>query len=140
MRVLIVDDNADEANALDAIFSTCGHGTRVARSGAEALEVAQTFVPDAAFIELDMPTMSGFELARRLRSMPRWLTVPLLAISGAQRTEDEHRAVQAGFDDHLVMPSSIERLEDTLRGAAQHMVSRRVHRVPFRTVARSASA
>jgi len=140
LRVLIVDDNADEANALDAIFATWGHGTRVARGGAEALEIARALVPDAAFIKLDMPTMGGFELARRLRSMPRWLTVPLVAISGAQRTEDELRAVQAGFGDHVAMPASLERLEDALQGAAQHVVRSRIHRVASRAAARSASA
>ncbi len=103
-RVLIVDDNADAAAMLCDVLALDGHEVRVAASGAEALQIVGTFRPDAAFLDIGMPGMSGYELARRLRELPQFAGVTLVAITGWGRDEDRRQSSEAGFDRHLTKP------------------------------------
>lgn len=90
-----------------------GHEVRAVYTGPAALEVAATFVPDVALIDLGLPGLDGYEVARRLRALPSLQATVLVALSGYGRDEDRRRAQAAGFDHHLtkpVDPSAIDRL------------------------------
>jgi PAS domain S-box-containing protein len=116
LRVLIVDDNEDAAGLLVEALSILGHDVRSANDGLKSLEVVEAFVPDVAFLDIGLPVMDGYELARRLRSNPRLAKTRLVAITGYGQESDRRRSSDAGFDLHLVKPVTVERLESVLRG------------------------
>ncbi|HEY2591547.1 MAG TPA: PAS domain S-box protein [Steroidobacteraceae bacterium] len=115
-RVLIVDDNQDAANSLAMLLACEGHETAAVYSGSEALERVRAFQPDVALLDIGLPVMDGYELARRLRAMPESRGVRLVALTGYGQTEDHQRTREAGFDDHLVKPVDVPALERTLAG------------------------
>ena len=115
-RILIVDDNADAAESLALLLGCSGHTTHVALSSEDALERVEAFAPQVALLDIGLPRMDGYELARRLRSMPSLRAVRLIALTGYGQAEDRERALDAGFDDHLVKPVDLLALERTLAG------------------------
>ena len=113
LRILVVEDNIDTAESFVALLEVQGHEIRVAPSGAAALDLASRFVPDVAFIDIGLPGLDGYEVARRLRALPDFRPTVLIALSGYGREEDKRRALEAGFDHHLtkpVDPTAIDRL------------------------------
>jgi len=120
-RVLIVDDNVDAADSLAMLLSFQSHTTEVVYSGKDALERFETFRPEVALLDIGLPEMDGYELARRLRAMPQFNEVRLVALTGYGRTKDHQRTQAAGFDDHLVKPVDFSALSRTLvRTATSH--------------------
>jgi PAS domain S-box-containing protein len=113
-RILIVDDNADSAHSLALLLTLSGHTTRVALSSEEALAGAVSFEPQVALLDIGLPRMNGYELARRLRRAPNLAAVRLIALTGYGQTEDRERALAAGFDDHLIKPVDLSALERAL--------------------------
>jgi CheY-like chemotaxis protein len=114
-RVLIVDDNVDAANALAALLRQERHTVEVSHSGAAALEVARTFQPQVALVDLGMPGMNGFEVAERLRAALDG--VVLVAVSGYSGDESRRRARAAGFDEYVVKPFDPRAFEELSRRA-----------------------
>ncbi len=112
--VLIVDDNEDAASLLAEVLTELGCDVHVANDGPEALRLATTVVPDVAVLDIGLPVMDGHELAGRLRSMPSWQRVRLIALTGYGREEDRHRSFAAGFDRHLVKPIDLAVIEHEL--------------------------
>ncbi|OLL28202.1 hybrid sensor histidine kinase/response regulator [Burkholderia sp. SRS-W-2-2016] len=109
LRMLVVDDNRDAADSLAMLCESEGHAARVAYSSAEALDVAPPFAPDVALLDIGLPDIDGYELAKQLRR--KGDTKPLLiAITGYGQTEDRLRAQAAGFDYHFVKPVNIDSL------------------------------
>ncbi len=109
-RVLIVDDEGDVADSLQQLLKALGHEVQVAANGSAALDRVQTFKPEIALLDLGLPGMDGYKLARRLRDeLPE---VVLIAITGYQADSDRLKA--AGFDHHMIKPISIERLSRLL--------------------------
>jgi PAS domain S-box-containing protein len=109
LRILIVDDNRDAADSLTMLCESEGHATRAAYSSVEALDAAGQFRPDVALLDIGLPDIDGYELARRLRAKGE--TSPLLiAITGYGQAEDRLRAQSAGFDYHFVKPVNIDSL------------------------------
>jgi CheY-like chemotaxis protein len=104
-RVLVVDDNRDGADALAMTLQFSGQTARVAYDGASALATAQAFRPDIAVLDIGMPGMDGYELARRLRAEPWSKDLVLIALTGWGQQHDRDRASQAGFDHHLTKPA-----------------------------------
>jgi signal transduction histidine kinase/ActR/RegA family two-component response regulator len=116
LKILVVDDNRDAAETLAEVLSGAGHRVRVAFDGPSAIALAQEFGPDLAFLDIGLPVMDGYELARRLRALPNDLAaLRLVAVTGYGQPSDRERAHAAGFDAHLVKPVSLE--------AALHQVS-----------------
>lgn len=113
-RVLVVDDNADVANALAMLLRSFGAEARAAYSGAEALAKVKEFKPDIAFIDLGMPGMDGYEVARALRATPEGKEAILLALSGWGGDEHRKRGLEAGFDRHIIKPIDADELADLL--------------------------
>jgi CheY-like chemotaxis protein len=103
-RVLIADDNRDAADSLGMLLGLAGHEVRIAHSGQTALSLAQVFRPDTALLDIGMPDLSGYEVARQLRREPWGAGIRLIALTGWGQTDDRRRAHEAGFDHHLTKP------------------------------------
>jgi CheY-like chemotaxis protein len=115
-RILVVDDNADAAISLAMLLELEGHETRVAHSGADALAAMAEFSPNYVFLDIGLPDLSGYEVARRMRAMTGLRTVArLIALTGWGSDEDRRQAVAAGFDAHLVKPVDPAELTAALR-------------------------
>jgi CheY-like chemotaxis protein len=103
-RVLIVDDNCDSVETMEMVLARSGYDVRVAYDGAQALEAARSFVPDVGLIDIGLPGMDGYEVARRLRAKMPAEKLRLVAVTGYGQEADRQCAIQAGFDAHLVKP------------------------------------
>src|SRR5262249_4803970 len=103
-RVLVVDDNVDAADSLGLLLKLAGHLVRVAHDGPTALVVAQAFHPQVVLLDIGMPDMDGYEVARQLRKQPELQPALLVALTGWGQDTDRRRSIEAGFDIHLVKP------------------------------------
>jgi PAS domain S-box-containing protein len=110
-RVLVADDNKDAADALAMLLELGGHEVRVAHGGRDALSLAQTFRPDVALLDIGMPELNGYEVAKELRREPWGSRMCLIALTGWGQDEDRQRAKDAGFDRHLTKPVDTDALE-----------------------------
>ncbi|WP_139144746.1 response regulator, partial [Janthinobacterium sp. HH100] len=106
-RVLVVDDNVDAAETLAAVLDMMGHATHVAHDGAQALAVAPQFLPDVIFLDIGLPGMNGYEVARALRRIPAGAKVVLVALTGWGAENDRSQSSAAGFDHHLTKPANL---------------------------------
>lgn len=113
-RVLLADDNVDFAESLAMILQMMGHEVRLAHDGVEAVAAAGEFAPDFAFLDIGLPRLNGYELARRLRDMPATRQSVLVAVTGWGQEDDKRRAREAGFDLHLVKPVEPDQILDIL--------------------------
>jgi two-component system, chemotaxis family, CheB/CheR fusion protein len=119
-RILVVDDNVDGAESLAMLLEHEGHAVRSAKDGAEALAMAVAFHPDVVLLDIGLPGMSGYEVARNLRGSRGTSKALLIATTGYGQPEDVERAKAAGFDHHVVKPVSLEKLLGLVsEGAAQ---------------------
>jgi CheY-like chemotaxis protein len=119
-RVLVVDDNADAADSLAMMLQLASHEVQSVYTAHAALEQLGPFNPDLVLLDIGLPQMDGYEVARRIRAQRK--SVFLVAVSGYGQAEDKRRAQDAGFDAHFVKPldiASLERLLDNL-GRVQH--------------------
>jgi CheY-like chemotaxis protein len=119
LRVLVVDDNLDAAESLVALLEVLGHTTAVAHDGMQGLEAAREFVPDLVFLDIGLPGMSGYEVARAIRRTAALREVVLIALTGWGAQSDQQQSHEAGFDQHLTKPVSLEALEQALAAAAR---------------------
>ncbi len=113
-RVLVVDDNRDAAETLADGLRALGHEVFVAHDGPSALELAARVVPDLAFLDIGLPVMDGYELARRLHETPQLASVSLVALTGYGQAGDRRRSRVAGFHEHLVKPVDLSRIVSLL--------------------------
>jgi two-component system CheB/CheR fusion protein len=110
LRVLVVEDNRDSAESLRLLISMQGHDVNVAFSGLEGVAMARKSRPDVVICDLGLPGLDGFGVAQAIRKDPLLARAKLIAVTGYGRFEDEQRAIQSGFDTHLVKPADPERL------------------------------
>jgi len=115
-QILLVDDNEDARLLLADVLEAFGHRVKAAADGPEALALLEVFKPDVAILDIGLPGMDGYELATRIRDMPRHQNLRLLALTGYGQPDDATRTRDAGFDVHLVKPIDVQRL-------LQHVVS-----------------
>ncbi len=116
MRVLVVDDNPDAGDSLAMILEVLGAEVRVARSGAEAIDMFGVYRPSVVLLDIGMPGMNGYEVARALRTRFPEHAATLVALTGWGQEDDRRRAREAGFDHHLVKPADLDVLQHLLRG------------------------
>jgi CheY-like chemotaxis protein len=114
LSVLVVDDNEDAATLLADVLESLGYATRIAHDAPEVLQFASDYVPDVALVDIGLPAMDGYELARRLRELPAWHAVRMYAVTGYGLESDRERSKAAGFDQHLVKPLSLAAIEQFL--------------------------
>jgi|GEM_PF-209352 len=114
LRLLVVDDNQDAGVSLAMLLKLQGHEVRVAHSGPAAMEMMKGYVPHAVFLDIGMPGMDGYEVARWLRQQPGLENVVLAALTGWGQQEDRRRTSAAGFDYHLVKPPEPKAIEEVL--------------------------
>jgi CheY-like chemotaxis protein len=112
-----VDDNRDAAVSLATLLRLQGHDVRIAHDGPSALGIASSFLPNLVFLDLGMPEMDGYEVARRMRQHPGLKNVVLAALTGWGQAEDRLRTAAAGFDHHLVKPPDPKTLEGVLNSS-----------------------
>jgi signal transduction histidine kinase/ActR/RegA family two-component response regulator len=114
LRVLVVDDNRDSAETLGVLLQTMGIDNRVAFSGEDALAAVAEAAPNAIFLDIGMPGMDGYEVARRIRARPDGARIRLVALTGWSQASDQARTRAAGFDFHMSKPADFDELERIL--------------------------
>jgi two-component system, sensor histidine kinase len=114
LRVLVVDDNRDAADALSMLLASQGHETRIAYGGASALEIAEEFQPETVFCDLGMPGVDGFDVATRLRNDQERAAPLLVALTGWGTDEDKRKTREGGFDFHVTKPITFEDVDRIL--------------------------
>jgi CheY-like chemotaxis protein len=102
--VLLVDDNPDLVEPLCKLLTQIGHEVEAAADAPSALRIVQSFTPDIAFLDIGLPVMDGYELARQLRRLSSCATMPLVAVTGYAQEDDRRRAFESGFTEHLSKP------------------------------------
>jgi CheY-like chemotaxis protein len=122
LRILVVDDNVDAAESIAMLLSMDGHDVRSVHDAQRALDLAAEFLPDLVLLDIGLPGMDGYEVARRLRSRAEITQTRLVAVTGYGQQEDRDRAREAGFDQHLVKPVEPDALNAVLGSvqAAKH--------------------
>ena len=113
-RILVVDDNRDAAHTLTRLLNLIGYSASEAHDGASAITFIEGHSPILVLLDLSMPGMDGIETAKRIRQMPQFDHVQLVALSGHERPEDIARTQAAGFATHLVKPVNLSVLERLL--------------------------
>jgi len=123
-KVLVADDNADAAQTLALILKMSGYDVHLAISGREALDVARREQPDAMFLDIGMPDMSGYEVAANVRREPWGAGALLVAVTGWGQPNDKQQAKAAGFNHHLTKPVDLEHVEQLLAAFSKTLESR----------------
>jgi CheY-like chemotaxis protein len=113
LRVLVVDDNVDTVESL-AMLLMEGHEVRTAHDGLKGLEAALEYRPDVVLLDIGLPGLNGYEVAKRIRLHPALKNVVLVAMTGYGQETDRQRSQEAGFDHHLVKPARFEQVQKIL--------------------------
>ena len=114
LRVLVVDDNVDSTGSLALLLTLSRHEVRTAHDGLSALEAAVDFRPDVVLLDIGLPKMDGYEVAKRLRQAPALKNVLLIAMTGYGHESDRQHSREAGFDHHLIKPVDFDQLQHIL--------------------------
>jgi signal transduction histidine kinase len=118
LRILVVDDNQDSACSMTLLLELQGHQVQVAHAGHTALAMASESPPDVILLDIGMPGMNGYEVARQLRAQDKFADTLLIAVTGYGRASDVKQTEAAGFDHHLVKPIDYEKLQSLLAARA----------------------
>jgi signal transduction histidine kinase len=113
-RILIADDNNDALESLATLLQLSGHEVYTATNGGTALQSAEHHLPEVALLDIGMPMLDGYEVAKRIRAQPWGQRITLVALTGWGQDSDRRRSREAGFDSHLVKPLDLETLIDLL--------------------------
>ena len=122
-RILVLDDNRDAADTLAMMLELLGHDVRRLYDPTEAGATVQAFDPELVFLDIGMPTLNGYELARQLRALPRGDQRLLIAVTGWGQPEDRRRTAEAGFDHHLVKPPAMEAICEICAAKRRHVAT-----------------
>lgn len=114
LSMLVVEDNLDGAKVLGMLLRIMGHQVRVAHSGPEAIQLANESTPEVILLDIGLPGISGYEVAKRLRASPKFEKTVLVAMTGYGQDDDRQRSSEAGFDHHLVKPVAPDALNAIL--------------------------
>jgi two-component system CheB/CheR fusion protein len=112
---MVIDDNLDAANALRYLLENDGHEVKVAVDGSAGLAVARQFKPDFLLLDIGLPNLNGYEIARRMRQDETLRHVTIIAITGYGQSNDRARALAAGFDHHMTKPVEFHTLQKLFR-------------------------
>ena len=123
LPILIVEDNPDTADSFARLLQACGHRCRIVHSGWHVLETALGFRPKVILLDIALPGITGYEIARELRQHPALKDVLLISVSGYAQDSDRQRSLDAGFDHHLPKPVDFEVLQELLAGVSGRRTS-----------------
>jgi CheY-like chemotaxis protein len=118
-RLLVVDDNRDFTDTMAVLLEAIGHEVRTAYDGREVAAIVAEFKPQVVLLDIGLPGIDGYEVARRLRASPQYSGTVLIAVSGYGQQADRNRAQEAGFDHHLVKPVDPDKLAGLIESLAQ---------------------
>ena len=124
LRVLVVDDNADTVLSLEMLLKTLGHHVRTAHDGPTAVQVALDYRPNVVLLDIGLPGLNGYEVAKRLRQQPDFKNVVLVASTGYDQDSDRQTSLRAGFNHHLVKPARFAQLQQILATVSVSGMSR----------------
>jgi len=113
-NILVVDDNVDGAMSLQLYLEMLGHNVRVAHTGLEAVEGAHREMPEVIFLDIGLPGMNGYEVARLIRAMPNGSSARIVAVTGWGSEQDKKLSAEAGCDTHLTKPVDLDEVEKLL--------------------------
>ena len=114
LRVLVVDDNIDTVSSFSMLLRASGHHVRTAHDGLAAVQAALEYQPDAVLLDIGLPVLNGYEVAKSIRQEPTLKDIVLIALTGYGQETDRQAALQAGFNHHLVKPAHLEQLQTIL--------------------------
>jgi CheY-like chemotaxis protein len=114
LKVLVVDDNVDTLLGFSMLLKASGHDVRTAHDGLSAVETAIAYRPNVVLLDIGLPGLNGYEVARRLRQHPNLKNTVLIALTGYGQDTDRQASKQAGFDHHLVKPARFDQLNKIL--------------------------
>jgi CheY-like chemotaxis protein len=114
LRVLVVDDNVDAAESMGLLLEALGHEVQTAHDGLSAVEAAIKFLPNVVLLDIGLPRIDGFEVAKRLRQHPALSGIVVIAMTGYGQDEDKRRSIEAGFNYHLVKPANFKQVKEIL--------------------------
>jgi CheY-like chemotaxis protein len=118
-RILVVDDNRDSARTLARLLEVIGHEARIVYDGGEAVAMAEAYHPEVILLDIGLPVMNGYEVARTIRRHPWGTDIVIVALTGWGQLEDRKRSKEAGIDHHLVKPVEPQALIDLLSRMAK---------------------
>ncbi len=118
LHVLVVDDNQDAAKSIAMLLRMLGHDTRVAHDGTSAMQAALEFVPQVMLLDIGLPVIDGYEVAKRIRQETSLENVVLVALTGYGQESDRRRTREAGFNHHLVKPADFANVQSILSAVA----------------------
>jgi CheY-like chemotaxis protein len=119
-RIVVIEDNADNRYMLRSLLELSGHQVAAAADGRTGLETISATRPEMALVDIDLPVMDGHEVARQVRALPECDDVYLIALTGHDRPDDRRRALEAGFDEHLIKPVDFDELNRFLASRTRH--------------------
>ena len=120
-RVLVVDDNLDAAETLGMLLEFSGYEVRTVHDGLSAVDMALAWHPDAVLLDIGLPGLSGYEVARRIRLQPALEGMVLVALTGYSQETDREFSREAGFDHHLAKPAKFDVLENILKAVSEKL-------------------
>ena len=123
LRVLVVDDNVDTVLSFSMLLRALGHDVKTAHNGLTAVQTALDYQPDAMLLDIGLPVLNGYEVAKRIRQEPTLQHVVLVALTGYGQAADRQAALQAGFNHHLVKPARLEQLQKILTTVSEERVT-----------------
>jgi PAS domain S-box-containing protein len=119
LRVLVVDDNKDSAQSLGMLLEATGHDVQLAYDGPTALQATLDYRPNVVLLDIGLPDLDGYEVARRIREQPPLKTIVLVAMTGYGSASDRRRSEEAGFNHHLVKPADFLRVKEILASVSE---------------------
>jgi CheY-like chemotaxis protein len=121
LRVLVVDDNVDTAWTFSMLLKATGHNVRTAHDGPTAIQAALDYRPDVVLLDIGLPGLNGYEVAKRIRHDPVLKNVVLIALTGYGQETDRQTSLQAGFNHHLVKPAHLGQLQKILATVSEQV-------------------
>jgi CheY-like chemotaxis protein len=114
LRILVVDDNVDTVLSFSMLLKVSGHDVRTAHDGPTSIHIAAEYIPDVMLLDIGLPGLSGYEVAKQIRRQPALNGVVLVALTGYGQESDRQASMAAGFNHHLIKPARLEQVRKIL--------------------------
>ncbi len=119
LRILIVDDNVDTVLSFSMLLKESGNEIRTAHDGPSAVKIAMEYIPDVVLLDIGLPGLNGYEVAKQIRNQPSLKNIVLVALTGYGQEPDRQASMEAGFNHHLIKPARLEQVQKILANVAE---------------------